>query len=386
VARTAGPMNNIGTAAPPKRVRLALAAILAGPVLAGVITSMAVPASASQVSGRSVARAAWAGATSAKPPPAFFGLGPATATKIDGRAFFAWGATPRGQLADHVAIVNFGTQPVTLQVFATNAVSVAHGGTAFASQAAARGGPAGWITVDLPGRSSSLVLAPRSKVIVPITVRIPGNAPPGDHVGAIIASLNSTIVSKNHARVHLIQQVAARAVIRVSGPLYPRLSVTGVRVSYGNRVNPLASGVTTLQFTVQNTGNVLLGGRESVSVHGLLGSTETRTGVATIPVMLPGGSASEVVKIPGAYPEFVMNGKVTLTPVIVTGQDDPGLTAYTDQIGFWAIPWTPIAIVVVLAALAAGPLYWRRRRRLRRTAVTATGGPKPVASTTEVEA
>lgn len=381
--RTTGPMSKTSTTARPRRARLWLAALM----LAGISTLTAVPASAAPVSARSVTsdvtRARTAGVTSSTSgPAAFFGLGPASATKIDNRPYFAWGSTPGATFADYVAVVNFGTQPVTLQVFATNAVSLAHGGTGFLPQGRILGGPASWITLRLPGGSSTVHLGPRSQMIVPITVEIPKNAPPGDHVGAIVASLTSSAVAKNHAKVHLVQQVASRTVIRISGPIHPQLSIDSLSVEYNDPLSPASSGTATLRFTVRNTGNVLLGGKESVAVHGLFGGSASVTNAAQIPIMLPGGSTTEVVKVHGVYPELLMHGDVTITPLVVAGQDDPGLRTYSASVTFWAIPWIPLAIVIVIVLLIV--LYiWRRRRR---RPSPAPGGPAPVASTTGVEA
>jgi hypothetical protein len=359
-------MNKTSSSAPRTCARLTAGLALASSAFAGLIAATAAPASAHPTSALAVARS-----VTAAPQRAFFGLGPASKTKIDGRPFFSWSATPGSQFTDYVAIVDFGTTPVTLQVFATNAVSVPGGGTGFVARGKAVGGPASWITLRFPHGSSTLHLAPRSKVIVPILVRIPRNAPPGDHEGAIIASLTSTIVSKHHIKVHFVQQVAARVVARISGKLHPQLSILGLRVAYDDPLNPLASGAATLRFTVKNTGNVLLGGHVTVSVHGLLGSTETRANVVTVPILLPGGSVTARETVDGVYPEFFMDGKVVIVPTIVTGQYDVGLTDYSAQTSFLAIPWILLAIVVLL--VAGGVWYWRRRRRRRLVAAHARG-------------
>jgi hypothetical protein len=346
--------------------RLALA-LLAGSVLAAPLISVSSPALASTAATAVVAKST---------PRAFFGLGPASAKAIDGRPYFAWAATPDAALTDHVAIINFGSVPVTLQVFATNAVSLAQGATGFENRGQSHGGLASWITLHFPNGSSTLQLKPHAKEIVPITLQVPRNATPGDHVGAIIASLTSTIVSKNHAKVHLVQQVAARVVLRVSGKLRPLLTVSGLRVTYDDRLSPASSGVATLHFNVVNSGNLLLGGKPVVTISGLFGTTETASRLVTVPIMLPGGSDNEAVTIPGVYPQFLMNAKVTITPTVVTGQYDTGLSKYSASQSFWAIPIILLAIIVVLI-LAAGAWIWRHRRR--RDAGT-RGGATPVPS------
>ena len=378
-------MNHNSTGVPPKRglapmrARLAIAQFLTGSLLlAGIVTASAAPALASPlVSARSAARAAHAASSPTPLPRAFFGLGPASKTKIDGRPVFNWSATPGAGLTDHVAIVNFGATPMTLHVFATDAVPTAQGGTGFLPQGRGKGGPAGWVTLRFPNGSPNLHLAPHSKMIVPITVVIPKNAPPGDHVGAIVASLTSVIQSKNHAKVHFVQQVAERIVTRISGPLHPQLSILGLRVSYRDPLNPVATSPATLTFTVGNTGNELLGGPVSVSVHGLFGSTESRNKVVTVPVMLPGGSYDARVTVNGVYPEFLMHAKVTVTPMIVKGQYDLGLKTYSGQVSFIAIPWIPLAILILLVLL--GVWIWvRRRRRRHRAAAAKPEGRSPV--------
>jgi hypothetical protein len=339
--------------------RLFLPLAIAAALAAGIATT-ASPALATTGSSRSASSAT---------PRAFFGLGPASKTKIDGRSYFNWSATPGAMLTDHVAIVNFGTTAVTLRVFVTNAVSTIHGGTTFVPPAKAIGGPADWVRLHLPGHSQIVHLAPRSKIIVPITVTIPRNAPPGDHVGAVIAALTSLIQSKNHAKVHLVQQVADRIIARVSGKLRPRLSVVNLHVAYSDPLSPLATNTATLSFTIRNTGNELLGGNVTVSVHGLLGSTETRSNVVKVPVLLPGGSDSERIQVHGVYPEIHMLGKVSVAPLVVQGQYDQGLSIYTGQAGFWAVPWIALVILILLIAMFAA--VWLRRRRWLRSASAA---------------
>ncbi len=354
------------SARPPRRVtreraRPAVARVTAGSFLVGILATVAAPglASAATAGSAAVARSA-----ASKPGSrAFFGLGPASATKIDGRAYFAWSADPGSFLHDHVAVVNFGITKVTLHVFVTNAVSTPNGGTGFLPAGQARGGPASWVTIAFPNHSSTITLAPRSKVILPITVVIPKNAPPGDHVGAVVAAYYSVIQSKNHARLHLVQQVADRIITRISGKLVPQLSVLDLRVSHTSPLSPFASGMATLSFTVKNTGNELLGGKVSASVHGLFGSTETHANFLTVPVMLPGGSDGGRVTVTGVYPEFLMTAKVSVDPTVVTGQLDQGLTTYSAQVSFWSVPWILLIIVILLVLLAVGIWLLRRRRR-----------------------
>src|SRR5215472_8847429 len=91
------------TRAAPARRRVA-----AGSVLAALLVAAAAPAQASGVPLRS---------PSPKPVPrAFFGLGPATKGKIDGRAYFFFPATPGSHAADQVAVVNFGVKPVIVRI------------------------------------------------------------------------------------------------------------------------------------------------------------------------------------------------------------------------------------------------------------------------------
>jgi hypothetical protein len=347
----------------PTRARIAATRVLAATVTAGFILggiSFAGTASAN------------AAAVASKPAPrAFFGLGPATKGKIDGRPYFLWDASPGSYLSDEVALVNFGAIPVTLTIFVTNAVPAPHGGTAFLNQGKAHGSLAAWVKLHMPHGSATILLAPDSKVFVPVTAVFPKNAQPGDHVGAIVASLTSVIQSKNHAKVHLVQQVADRIILRVSGRLQPRLSVTNMRVAYNDPLNPAATAPATLSFNIVNSGNEVLGGKISVAVSGLLGSAKTKPDIVSIPAMLPGGSDGARVVVDGVYPGFLETGKVNIQPLVPTGQFDKGLGTFSGQVSFWAVPWIPLIVVILIVLLPFGLWYRRRRRRRAGSAVSA---------------
>ena len=352
------------------RVKIAVTRVLAGSLVAGFAAGAA--------SFAVLTSAEAAPATSKPAPRAFFGLGPASKGKIDGRPYFLWGASPGGYLSDEVALVNFGVAPVTITVFVTNAVNTPHGGTAFLSRGKARGSLAAWVKLHMPHGSPTIRLAPRSKVFVPVTAVFPKNAQPGDHVGAIVASLTSVIESKNHAKIHLVQQVADRIIVRISGRLQPRLGVSGLRVAYDDPLNPGASAPAKLSFNIVNSGNEVLGGKVAVSVSGLIGATKTSPSVISVPAMLPGGSDSAQVTVDGVYPRFLETGKVTIRPLVPTGQFDPGLQPFSGQVSFWAIPWIAL-VIVILVVLTPFALWYRRRRRRARSQVR-PGQATPVIS------
>jgi len=321
-----------------------------------------------------------AATTASKPAPrAFFGLGPATKGKIDGRPYFSWSASPGSFLNDQVALVNFGIIPVTITVFVTNAVSTPHGGTAFLSRGKAHGGLAAWVKLRMPHGSPVIKIAPHSKVFVPVSAVFPKNATPGDHVGAIVASLTSVIESKNHAKVHLVQQVAARIITRISGRLQPRLSVSGMRITYDDPLNPVATRPATVSFNIVNSGNLVLGGKVSVSITGLITTAKQRKDIISVPAMLPGGSDGAKVTVDGVYPGFLETGKVNIQPLVPTGQFDQGLRAYSGQVSFWAVPWIPLLIVILIVLIPFG-LWYRRRRRRRAASSVGASQRSPVIS------
>ena len=335
---------------------------LARPVVA-VITAGIVATAPTQA----LAAAAHGGVPAPKPTPrAFFGLGPATKGKIDGRAYFFWSATPGSPLSDQVVVVNFGVKPVTVRLFVTNAYSGVQGVTGFLPRGQARGGPAGWITVQFPHHSPVLHLAPRSKVTLPISVSIPKNAPPGDHEGAVIAALTSVVQVKGHAKLHLVQQVGVRVITRISCPpatphcLRPQFSVLDLRVSHSDPLNPFTSGSAVMSFVVKNTGNELLGGKVTASVSGLFGSTSTGSQVITLPILLPGGSYRASLRVSGIYPELVETAQVKVAPQGVKGQNDGFVPNFYGNATYWSVPWVWVIVFIVL--VATGVFVWLRRR------------------------
>jgi hypothetical protein len=295
-----------------------------------------------------------------------FGIGPASAKGIDGRPFLNYLVSPGSQLSDHAAIINFAYRPVTLSLYAADAVVGADGQFGYQPKAAARTDAASWIRLGTGATSSTITLGPRTTLVVPITITVPADASPGDHAAGVITSVTSQVTSKNGERVNFEQRIALRTFLRVSGPLRPGLAIQNFRVRYDDNLNPLGGGTATLTYTVRNTGNIRLGSHQRVSVSGLFGSKGPTKALADIPLLLPHSFVNESVTVHGVFPQFPMHARVTLYPLAVVGDVDPGVASkYTAAKAFWAIPWVLLAIVVALILGAAAWWYYRRNRGWR---------------------
>ncbi|HEY0869635.1 MAG TPA: hypothetical protein VGD55_04505, partial [Acidothermaceae bacterium] len=292
---------------------------------------------------------------------AVYGLGPSSATGLDRRPRFKWSASPGGTLQDHVAVVNSGATPLTLDLYARDAVNQPDGSLGLQTKAAKPTDAGAWITLEIPGGASTITVPARSTVIVPLSLAVPRNASPGDHTGGVIVSLTaeSTSTGKQVVAPNLEQRVAVPVAIRVSGPLQPKLSVQSLHAAYGQTLNPVGGGHATVTYKVVNTGNVNLGGHEAVSISGLFGSA-VHAKAQDVPVLLPGNSIVESVPVHGVLPEFLMSARVTITPEAASGDVDPGLIATSGSKHFWAVPWLLLGIIALLL------LGWRQRRRRKR--------------------
>jgi hypothetical protein len=302
-----------------------------------------------------------------------FGTQTSSATKPDNRGIYTFGATPGGRIEDHVAIRNYSDQAATFLIRGTDAVNTPQGGFAARPINQRSHDLGAWIA--LPRSDLSVTVPARTALIVPFLVEIPRNATPGDHIGVITATLVSSITSKSGQRLKLLQTVGTRIFLRVSGPLHPSLTITGLSVDDQGSLNPVSTDKAKIYYTIANTGNIALGGRQATSVSGLFGSRSVAS-VPELQLLLPGFSVRETVEVKGIMPEIRETAHVSVTPLYIAGSVAPQSGPFQASLSFWAIPWILIVILVVVVLLIVG---WRlrRRRRRRQTRDAAVGRSKP---------
>ena len=316
-----------------------------------------------------------------------FGIVPALANGEAARSNFTVAATPGGVAFDHVVALNFSTVPLSLQIYATDAIETSSGGFSLLPAGITPTGAGAWVSI--PAQFATvLVPAKNSKgpgrVLIPLTIHVPFKAAPGDHVGGIVVSLQTRGTNATGQNVVLDQRVGTRVFIQVSGALSPKLTLRDLHSSYVGSLDPVGRGHVDVSYVLTNSGNVDLAVRQSVSVTGLLGSKRS-VNLPEVALLLPGASIPERAAVAGVWPQLLAHEVVTAKPVVLaTGQGTPALTA-TASVWLWTIPW-PLVILVILVAVAVY-LYRRKRsnrsRRRLRSGNGAGGGPSGSKTTSE---
>jgi hypothetical protein len=293
---------------------------------------------------------------------ATFGIQPSSASGTDGRSSLSYVVSPGAEVVDHVAVLNYGLRPITVAVYAADAVNDADGAFDLAAAGTAPRDAGAWIVlgrqrVRIPGRAAAA--AAPTRVIVPVTVSVPTTATPGDHAAGIVAVLASAARNAG-AAIRLEQRVGVRAFFRVGGTLRPGLAVEDLSVAYHSRLAPLADGSATIRYVVHNTGNVKLGATQAIDVRGWFGADAQVARPAEVPLLLPGARLVETVTVEHVRPALRSQVTVTLTPVRGVTDTDPALHVVTATTGFWTVPWTLVGLVLLVVAAAAAVLARRR--------------------------
>ncbi|WP_052174176.1 WxL protein peptidoglycan domain-containing protein [Embleya scabrispora] len=296
-----------------------------------------------------------------------------------GRDHFVLTAAPGQTLVDVVGVSNFGDKPLTLRVYATDAVLAADGGMTLLTAAERPKDVGAWIGFD----AESYTVAPGKRADIPFRLTVPADASPGDHTGAIVASIKAEASGPGQQRFDVDRRVGARIYLRVDGPAVPRLAIEDLRLSYDNPIAMFGGAQAVVRYRVRNTGNVRTTAGVETTISGLGGLRLGGPARATLPELLPGATHEVVQRFDGVFPA----GRLT-ADVEVTGKP---ATVATKSISVWAPPWLLLgAITLLLGALIAyGTAVLRRRRRRADAAATAKdtdAAPDAAASPTEVTA
>ncbi|MFI6033204.1 WxL protein peptidoglycan domain-containing protein [Streptomyces sp. NPDC051315] len=267
------------------------------------------------------------------------------------RPYFHVSADPGQTIEDKVVVANRTDRPLTFRLYGADAYNTARdGGFAVRTVGERMRGVGAWTKpakdrVTVPGRTS---------VTVPFTLRVPADAEPGDHAGAVVALDERVEKGDGGVALGIRRAVGARVYLRVSGPRLPALAVEDVRVGHHQPLVPgFGESTATISYTLHNTGNVTLDPRVQLRARGLFGRTLLARDLTRVPAELLPGQRVRLTE-PWRDAPHLDRGDVTVT---ASARD----TRESASASFLALPWLVVAVAFT-AGIAAGALVVRARR------------------------
>jgi uncharacterized membrane protein len=214
-----------------------------------------------------------------------------------------------------------------------------------------------------------VTIGPGEEVEVPFTITIPSNATPGDHTGGIVSSLTGA----DPAAITVERRLGSRIHVRVAGELRPGLRIDGLVASHSGSTDLLPRGDLDVHFTVTNSGNTRTKGTAELRLRGPFGVADRVVALDDLPELLPGASHDVSVTVPDVPATIRMTATVAVTPMVLGPDDTTGspIAPVEASTTTWAMPWIPVAIVVLVLAWLAPRILrrvraWREARRSRR--------------------
>jgi hypothetical protein len=288
-------------------------------------------------------------------------LSPASSLEADAaglRPELSYISEPGAVLEDAVTVANYGNVQLTFHIYATDAFNNDEGQFDLLPGDQEPTDVGSWVTFP----QDLVTVPPGQQVTLPITIKIPADAAPGDHSGAILASNESTGTGDTGQAVTLDRRTGTRLYLRVGGDLFSELAVADVNTTYHHALDPF-SGSADVTYRVENRGNTRLGGTATLSIEGPFGLGEQKVTLADVPELLPGEDIQVTVSVDDVPALMLDTSSITIEPV--GGADDGALSASSGEDRTFA---PPLTIMFLLLFLLFGILAWRSIRRHRNPA------------------
>ncbi len=133
--------------------------------------------------------------------------------------FFSYTLSPGAKVTDQAIVTNEGTAAITLRVYAADAVTASGGGTAFGNAGESYTGALNWVTTG----ASQVTVEPGKQEIVSITIVVPVNATPGDHVAGVVVEAAPKAGAGGNITTQVTERAGVAIVVRVPGETTERL-------------------------------------------------------------------------------------------------------------------------------------------------------------------
>jgi hypothetical protein len=272
-----------------------------------------------------------------------------------------------------LVVLNNTATTESFLIYGEDAISVANSeGFAFQTRARMHNTTVGtWVTVG----ATTLTVPPGKEVVDTFRLAVPVNAPPGDHVGAVVAEeVKGPVQQQRPTGLNVVLRIATPMYVHVVGRSVPQMTIENLTVYHQSPAIPYVFGAAkvAVRLDLVNTGNDILDPRSvSVSITGLLSGTihaytVHRTNVAQsranpLPAqILPGGKVSLTEEWSGIPPFDPLTAHVSGIAFDPTTLQKVSTAASTT---FWYFPW--ILVLIVLAIIAGVIILMRRRRRAK---------------------
>lgn len=297
-----------------------------------------------------------------------FGIAPASAERPDDRPYVAVTAAPGSVVYEHVAVLNQSDVPLDLDVYAGDVIMAEGGGLSVTSRDEVPYETGTWLGID--GPTTLTVPAQTAEtgygyVVVPVTITIPENATPGDHVAGLVAALTTTGQGgANAPDLELEQRVAARIYVHVTGDVTPGLLVTDVHATW-TRTGALGLGSVAVSYTLQNTGNIAMAVEPSVTVAGPFGLRPVPARADRVDLLLPGSATQQTVTVDDVWALVRESVTIDAAAVAPAAGQDPGLGTVSASVTLWAVPWLAVAVLALVLVFVTWRSLARRARRRR---------------------
>ncbi|WP_083285819.1 WxL protein peptidoglycan domain-containing protein [Microbacterium sp. BH-3-3-3] len=276
-----------------------------------------------------------------------------------GRANFSYDVDPGAVVTDTMVVVNTGTEPLPLAVYAADAFTAPSGEIDVLVDGAPSLGAGTWVAVP----PTALQLAPGESADVAFTITVPADARPGDHAAGIVTSLTSQDASST---LSVDRRLGTRINLRVAGELTPAAAVTGVTASYEGSWNPFDSGRLIVRYSLENTGNTRLTGLETVTTSGLAGVLSSTTTPTQVTEIIPASTIDMEREMP-AFSLGWITGTLTIAPAGV-GLGAGAVSEVVTDFAIPAVPWSLYGLIALVAGAAVAIALVVRRSMRRRDA------------------
>lgn len=283
---------------------------------------------------------------------------PADTMQGSGRPNFAYEALPGQSVSDALLVTNRSTTGIELDVYAADGFLTPDGSLDILPKDQESTELGSWVEVASPRIS----VASGETVEIPFEVTVPENAPPGDYAAGVVASM-----SVDADGVVTERRLGSRVHLRVTGDLAPALTVSDVSVAYTGTPVPFAPGDGSVTFTLTNTGNARLAPDAVVQLSGPFGLAPVSVRGSDLPELLPGSSIEHTVQLAGVAPLGLVTADVVADAEVVSRPGDsetpPEVAGASASASGWAVPWTSLALVLLVAGLVTWWLVARRRAK-----------------------